>query len=398
MLRGQLDRVRRNPRLTLMALAGGLLLGLLVGIVVDAHSGGSVHVAGTTATTVFTAHASRRAHSSPGPAIRSTLSPAPADANRSGSAQAPADANRSGSAQAPPREALQAALNRGVQEAKQLDGEAAAAIWVDGDSQPVLSGPVLVPHRLWSMSKAVATLAALGAVNDRPDPVLSSAVTDAIRRSDNCAIRRVIVGLQDRLGAGTPGAVRAFEQILATAHARLEQAPQAASAEPACVRYLDSHQGGLPGSDLGTAAEFGTAEWTEYDAISFAHALSAGAYGFPGADLLKLMALPKEPPLETPEPPSSPPLDWGAGAAFPAAWRPAWKAGWGGSQNRPPRFLAGQIVVLGLARTRVAVAAIFVPRAEPATDNPGITRAPQALELMFEAARTGLEDEHVGMI
>lgn len=393
MLDDRIDWIRRNPGLVLIALAGGLLLGLLIGVVVDAHNGGSVRAAaGPTTTTVFAAHSPRRSGAPRRPTVRSTLSPTTADTNGTNGT------NGTSSAQAPARSVLQAALNRGVREAQELDGEAAAAIWVGTDSQPVLSGPALVSHRLWSMSKAVATVAALQAVDDRPDPVLRSAMTDAIRRSDNCAIRRVIVGLQARLGAGAPGAVQAFEQVLAAAHARLERMPQTAPAEPACVRYLDSHQGVLPSGDLGVAAEFGTAEWTEYDAISFAHALSDGVYGAAGSDLLKLMALPKEPPLEAPVPPSSPPLDWGAGAAFPASWRPAWKAGWGGSQNRPRRFLAGQIAVLHLAHTRVAVAAIFVPRTEPATDNPGITRAPQALELMLGAARAGLEDEHVGMI
>jgi hypothetical protein len=162
------------------------------------------------------------------------------------------------------------------------------------------------------------------------------------------------------------------------------------------VRYLDGHQGELPGSDLGVAAEFGTAEWTEYDAISFVHALSEGVYGRAGTSLLTLMTLPKQPPLEEPPPPSAPPLNWGAGAAFPANWKPAWKAGWGGSQDDPPHFLSGQIVVLDLADVPVAVTAIFVPKREPATDNPGLTAAPRALELMFAAARDGLEDEHVG--
>ena len=249
---------------------------------------------------------------------------------------------------------------------------------------------------MWSTSKAVVTIAALQATNDQPDPVLGSAMTDAIRRSDNCAIRRVIVGLQDRVNKGVPGAVAAFERVLATAGARLRRGPQTGSVEQACVPYLDSHQGGLPGSDLGLAPLFGTAEWTQDDAISFAHSLSDGAYGAPGASLLRLMGLPKEPPLEEPPPPSAPPLDWGAGAAFPASWKPAWKAGWGGSQDEPPHYLATQIAVLHLGETSVAVTAIFVPSKEPPNDNPGITQTPEALERMFTAARIGLEQEQVG--
>jgi hypothetical protein len=257
---------------------------------------------------------------------------------------------------------------------------------------------VQVTHRLWSTSKAVVVIAALRAVADDPDPVLRSALSDAIRRSDNCAIRRVIVGLQDRLAAGVAGAVTAFTAMAATAGAHIARTPQAAGAESACFRYLDSHRQGLPGSAVGVAPEFGTAEWSQSSAIAFAHALSEGLYGASGAYLLRLMALPKQPPLEEPPPPSAPPLDWGAGVSFPRAWHPAWKAGWGGSQDRPPHFLATQIVVLHLAGVPVAITAIFVPRTEPATDNPGLTQGPRALELIFEAARAGLEAEPVGEI
>ena len=155
------------------------------------------------------------------------------------------------------------------------------------------------------------------------------------------------------------------------------------------MHYLDNHQEGLPASDLGVVPQFGTAEWTEDDAISFAHALSEGAYGKAGAYLLRLMGLPKEPPLEELQQPSAPPLDWGAGAVFPGSWKPAWKAGWGGSQDQPPHYLGGQIAVLHLGALPVAATAVFVPRIEPPNDNPGLTRAPQAIELMFKGARAG---------
>jgi hypothetical protein len=392
MLANQLGKLRRNPALVTIALAGGIVLGVLAGVLVDRGSD-SARAVGGAATTITVGSSRRGIAASRQATRRREAAPVagidPRDA-------APVAGIRKGSAPTPVRQALQATLNRGVEEAEGLGGEAAAAVWVAGDSHPLLGGPTAVPHRLWSMSKAVVTVAALQAVEDRPDSVLWSAMTDAIRRSDNCAIRRVIVGLQDRVGEGVAGAVTAFEGVLAAAHARIERRPQSAPPEPACVRYLDSHQGGLPSSDRGVAAEFGTAEWTEYDAISFTHALSEGVYGEAGADLLRLMALPKQPPLEEPPPPSAPPLEWGAGAAFPASWKPAWKAGWGGSQDDPPHFLSGQIVVLDLAGVPVAVTAIFVPRTEPATDNPGLTAAPRALELMFAAARTGLEDEHVG--
>ncbi len=396
MLTDQLGHIRRSPAPALIVLAGGLLLGVLIGVAFG-HSGSSVHVVRRVdvAATVPAGPAradSRLAASAGGGASsmgEATLPPASAGSN---------GATGSSSSPAHHREALTAELSQGVAAADALGGVAAAAVWVHGDTQPVLIGPTMQRYRMWSVSKAVATIATLQATNDQPDSVLRSAMADAIRRSDNCAIRRVIVGLQDRLRAGNRGTVAAFEQVLKIAGAGIERAPQSAAAEQACVRYLDRNQGGLPGSDLGIVPEFGTAEWTENDAIFFAHALSEGDYGASGAYLLALMGQPKEPPLEEPPPPLAPPLDWGAGAAFPPSWKPAWKAGWGGSQNDPPHFLASQIVVLHLGREPVAVTAVFVPRAEPATDNPGITRAPQALELMFGAARVGLKRERVGGI
>jgi hypothetical protein len=294
------------------------------------------------------------------------------------------------------RSRLQTALDQGVREADALGGEAAGAVWVSGDAAPLSSGPVRTRHRMWSMSKAVVSIAALEAVDDRPDRVLSSALADAIRRSDNCAIRRVIVGLQQDSNRGLAGAVAWFEAVLANAGARIEAPPQAAVAEAACVRYLQDHREGLSGDDLGIAAQFGTAEWTVLDAIAFTHALADGVYGTAGQYLLELMTRPKEPPLEEPAPPSAPPLDWGAGAVFPTGWHPAWKAGWGGSHERPARFLSGQIVVLHVGHTTVAVTAVFLPSAQPDVDNPGMTVAPRALERIFSTVRSGLRGEEMG--
>ncbi len=245
------------------------------------------------------------------------------------------------------------------------------------------------------MSKAVVSIAALQAVQDKPDSVMGSALADAIRRSDNCAIRRVIVGLQEHVNHGVVGTEDAFDGVLEDAGAGSEAAPQAAAAEQACVPYLERHRGRLSSGDLGVVPQFGTAQWSVHDAIAFTHALSDGTYGASGAYLLGLMAEPKEPPLEEPLPPSAPALDWGGGAVFPNAWHPAWKAGWGGSQQHPAHFLAGQLVVLHIAHTPVAVVALFLPNLQPTNDNPGITAAPAALERIFVAVRSGLRAEHL---
>jgi hypothetical protein len=377
-----MKQVRQSPGLALLTLAGGLAVGVLIGALFE-HGGSAARAANHT-----------------GASSAIGLSQGGSAAVGVGGATVGTTSGRSGEgyARVSVRNGLRMALDRGVEQADSLGGggEAAAAVWVGGDSAPVLSGPTMVLHRMWSMSKAVVTIATLEAMQNHPDPVLRDAVSDAIRRSDNCAIRRVIVALQDHSDQGIDGAVEAFQRVLAAAGAGIGRRPQQAPPETACVHYLDAHQEGLPSSDLGEAAEFGTAEWTEDDAISFAHALSEGVYADAGAYLLKLMGLPKEPPLEEPPPPSAPPLDWGAGAAFPAAWKPAWKAGWGGSQDDPPHFLAGQIVVLHIGGVPVAAAAIFVPKHEPPNDNPGITEAPEALETMFAAARDGLESERIG--
>jgi hypothetical protein len=388
MLTDELNQLCRRPALGLVVVAGGLLLGLLIGVLFVHGSDSSKAANRTTSAPIASWQPRINPHATQASTRRSRA--------RAVLAPATAGTNGANSMPVPQRGKLDAAMSSGVGRVRQLGGEAAAAVWIGGDAQPLLSGPTRVLHRMWSTSKAVVTIAALEATNDTPDHVLGSAMTDAIRRSDNCAIRRVIVGLQDRVNKGVAGAVEAFERVLTMAGVGLQRSPQSGSVEQACVRYLHTHQGGLPGSDLGVAPLFGTAEWSQHDAISFAHSLSEGVYGASGAYLLRLMGLPKEPPLEEPSPPSAPLPGWGAGAAFPASWKPAWKAGWGGSQDDPPHYLATQIVVLHLGATPVAVTAIFVPTTEPPNDNPGITRAPEALEFMFRAVRYGLEEEHVG--
>jgi hypothetical protein len=354
----------------------GLLVAATIGLIAVHHgSGGSLSSSATTAGGApRPAHPRRDGH--PERRLRAGLTDARGDA----------DAARS---------QLQAALDHGVRDADELGGQAAAAVWISGDARPLLSGPADTPHRMWSMSKAVVSIAALQAVHAEPDPVMGSALADAIRRSDNCAIRRVIVGLQQRLNRGVMGTEASFDGVLTDAGAGIETTPQAAAAEAACVPYLDRHRGGLSSGDLGVTPQFGTAQWSVRDAIAFTHALGDGVYGAAGAYLLGLMAESKQSPLEEPPPPSAPALDWGAGAVFPRAWRPAWKAGWGGSQQHPADFLAGQLVVLHLARTTVAAVALFLPSSQPIDDNPGITSAPVAIERIFAAVRSGLQPERL---
>ncbi len=283
--------------------------------------------------------------------------------------------------------ALEPYLNAGVRAAERLGGHASVAVWLPGESTPIRSDDRRTPARMWSMSKAVVTIAALRLLGTRPERAVQDAMFDAITRSDNCAIRRVILELKAHLGLA--GAVRAFDAVLIDAGVPRLHAPISAPAEPACNRYLAAHRGRFQGDILGAAPQFGTDEWTLNDAIAFTHALAVGIYGAAGSWLEELMRRPKQPALEGPPLPELA-QTWGAGAVFPARWRPSWKAGWGGSQTRPARFLAGQIVTLSMRRGAVAVAAMFFPTVQPPNDNPGITEAPRALETMFRATRDGL--------
>jgi hypothetical protein len=282
------------------------------------------------------------------------------------------------------RALLEAYLDTGLAAAESLGGTASVAIWQVGAPNPIVRGDGAGRGRMWSMSKAIVTIAALRTLGEHPEAVVRDAMVDAITRSDNCAIRRVILALQERLG--TSGAVHAFNAVLADAGAHVTHFPTLSPAESACNAYLSRHRGAYRGDIFGPALQFGTDEWTVRDAVAFAHALAEGAYGAPGRTLDALMRRPKQSPLEGPPLPNLP-LDWGAGSVFPADWMPAWKGGWGGSRSRPPHFLAGQLVTLTVKGSHVAAAATFSPSQEPPNDNPAITRAPRALEAMFWAVR-----------
>jgi hypothetical protein len=295
------------------------------------------------------------------------------------------------------RASLESYLDTGLTAAESLGGTASVAIWQVGAPSPIILGDGSRRDRMWSMSKAIVTIAALRTLGEHPEVVVKDAMVDAITRSDNCAIRRVILALQEHLG--TSGAVHAFNAVLADAGVHVTHSPKAAPAESACDPYLNHHRGSYRGNIFGPAPQFGTDEWTVRDAIAFAHALAEGAYGAPGRTLDALMRRRKQSPLEGP-PLLNLPLNWGAGVVFPADWMPAWKAGWGGSQSQPPHFLAGQLVTLTVKGSRVAAAATFSPSREPPNDNPGITQAPSALEAMFRAVRHAIakSEKHGWMI
>jgi hypothetical protein len=90
------------------------------------------------------------------------------------------------------------------------------------------------------------------------------------------------------------------------------------------------------------------------------------------------------------------PVDWGAGRAL-GRFDPAYKAGWGGTQQGD--FLAGQMALFEpRSGDRVVVAVIFHPAVQPSIDDPGLTRAPEALQAVMNALAGELTgDQQPGM-
>jgi hypothetical protein len=239
--------------------------------------------------------------------------------------------------------------------------------------------------RMWSMSKPVEALAGLQlAARDRV-PVtagFSVAMQRALRRSENCAARRMVLEVQQLTG-GLLGARTAFGAILRVAGARpivayQTEGPTEQSAE--CETFLERERSGLVDPD-GEAVLLGTSRWTVEDAARFGHALAGEKYAAAGAAVLMMMAKPKQLSQERGAVFTAD-LRWGAGVGF-LGYRVAYKAGWGGSRQRA--FLAGQFAVVNVKGRHVAVAAMFHPSTQPRIDDPGETSAPEALEEIFTA-------------
>lgn len=291
-----------------------------------------------------------------------------------------------------PRNSLQSALGDAVAAGDAFGGHTSVALWLNGWSSPIVVGAGTPTYgRMWSMSKPVAVIATYEAAQRQGEVFgasLVTAATDAITRSDNCAERRIILGLQQLTGGLAP-ALSAFDEVLAQAGDMEARTPERATlSEPTCLAYFRQRAPtNIPNAE---AWEFGTDEWTVAQAAGFAHALAEGVYGSAGKFALTLMAMPKRAALTSIEGPSGDHianLQWGAGTVF-APWHPAYKPGWGGSQQDD--FLTGQIVVLESADPPVAIAARFYPTEEPPTDDVGATPGPVALEAMFDRIREAL--------
>lgn len=328
---------------------------------------------------VFTGDSS----SSSGAAARSAVAePKPGDQPGGESAQVSAEMAR-----------FERALKRGVAEASALGGSVEAATMVDGWRDPLVESSVPGGEsrymRMWSMSK-VATMIALlrergwGAQLGRATSLeVDEALHGAIVRSENCRQRRVVLELEHFAG-GAGGARAALGDVLRDAGAEARIGSLVEAPESLCIPYLET-QVETP-DPLAPALLLGTSTWRVSDAVRFMNALASDAYGEILSDrVLDLMRAPKLPSREVAEGELTAPLDWGAGSAF-AGLDPAYKAGWGGVLNGD--FMAGQIALVTLPNgRRLSVAAMFHPDAQPSRDDPGITAAPRAIEMVMRSLR-----------
>ncbi|HET8813519.1 MAG TPA: hypothetical protein VFM51_01015, partial [Solirubrobacterales bacterium] len=214
-------------------------------------------------------------------------------------------------------------------------------------------------------------------------PEVDAALEGTIVRSENCRQRRVVLELQRR--AGGPAAARAaLAGVLATAGAEARIGGQIALPESICFPYLETQT--EIDDPFVPALLLGTSTWGVEDAVRLVDSLGDGAYGKAlSARVLGLMRQSKRASREVQEGELTAPLDWGAGRAL-AGLEPAYKAGWGGALDGD--FMAGQIAVATLpGGGHLAVAAFFRPEAQPPSDDPGITAAPEAIETIMRALR-----------
>ncbi len=297
----------------------------------------------------------------------------------------------------PGRARIEKALTRAVEAAAALGGTVEAAAIEDRWSTPLVKtsepGGGARYMRMWSMSK-VATMIALlrslgwGARPGKPTSAeVDEAFSGAIRRSENCRQRRVVLELE-RVSGGTAEARAALADVflLGGAHATIGSETEAA--ESSCAPYLEAQAG--VSDPMRPALLLGISTWRVGDAALLVHALATDRFGAAVSDrVLGLMREPKLVSREVPPGELTAPLDWGAGEVF-AGQEPAYKAGWGGAMNGD--FLAGQVAVVALpGGERMALAAMFHPEVQPSRDDPGITAAPQAIELVMRSLREAAE-------
>jgi hypothetical protein len=294
-------------------------------------------------------------------------------------------------AASPSQAAVGEALRRGVDRAAGLGGEVEAAAMADGWAAPVVvtsEGSSRSRYmRMWSMSKVATMIAVLRQLEWGAQPgravsaELDEAFQGAVVRSENCRQRRVVLELQHQAG-GAAAARSALAEVFALSGARAQVGTPVESPDSLCLPYLEA-QRGLP-DPLAPALLLGTSTWRVEDAARLMQALSEESFGAAvSRRVLDLMRQPKQESREVPAGELTAPLDWGAGVVF-AGLDPAYKAGWGGAPNGS--FLAGQVALVRLPDgDSLALATMFHPHAQPSRDDPGITVAPAAIELVMRS-------------
>jgi len=306
---------------------------------------------------------------------------------------------RAATATAAERKQIARALRRGVTAAHRLGGSVEAAAMLGPWRAPVVA--TSDPHgrrrwmRMWSMSKIVTAVALLrsmgwGRTPGRPlSPEVIAALQAAITRSENCPQRRIVLELQRSLGESTARARRAVATVLRLAGGRARPGAEVVPPDPSCLEFLESQS--EISDPLGPALLLGISEWRVTDAARFMHALGSDVYG--RAISQRLLALMREPKARSREIVAgefTAPVDWGAGRAL-AVFHPAYKAGWGGTQEG--EFLAGQMALIRLpAGGWATLAVMFHPAVQPAVDDPGLTRAPEALEVVMRSFAQALRE------
>lgn len=284
---------------------------------------------------------------------------------------------------------LERGLEQGVEAAAALGGDVEAAVMIAGWGDPLVAasepGGASRQMRMWSMSKVVTMIALLRergwgeSLGRATSPEVDEALHGAIVRSENCRQRRVVLELE-RFAGGAAGARAALAEVLRDAGAEARIGSSVEAPESLCVPYLET-QGEIP-DPLAPALLLGTSTWSVGDAVRLMDALASETYGAALSDrVLDLMRAPKLPSREVAEGELTAPLAWGAGSAF-AGLDTAYKAGWGGVLTG--EFMAGQVALTALPDGKwLSVAAMFHPDAQPSRDDPGITAAPQAIELVM---------------
>jgi hypothetical protein len=297
---------------------------------------------------------------------------------------------------------MRVALNRAVQQATVRYGTVQVGIMLDSWTQPLLLGDQLArPMRLWSLSKPVVAASLLRQRDEHGGGTtdLTPYLERTMQRSDNCAMRELMIKLQQETN-GIAGARTAIHETTGLARAGVDIANAQTDTEGS-VCTSPTYTGLSPSFAHTRALLAGTATWTINDAVNFVYGLQTGALNVTGhaslgALVLELMRLRKEPSDEPAAGPLKVPPEWGAGDVFAApCWNVAYKAGWGGAQAHIP-WLASQIGTITLADGHHLAFAVAVhPYTQPPDDDPGLTDAPQAISLILGSLHTYLKSKQL---